>query len=149
MKRNNGTTKLGVTMFVGALVTVWGCESVSLIGRETIEPGYEQRSDIERRGDYDRHDRFGRDTAQSHIYGTVQDIDEGRREIRLRTDDGRTTVVRYDSRTRFFDANRDRDIEVASLRTGDSVAIQLERNSGGEQYANAIRVEDRRGSWWR
>lgn len=143
MKLGNWTAKLGVTMFLGALGTVWGCESVSLIGRDTIEPGYEQRSDIDRR------DRFGRDTAQNHIYGTVQDIDERRREIRLRTDDRRTTVVRYDSRTRFFDANRDRDIEVASLRTGDSVAIQLERNSGDEQYANAIRVEDRRGSWWR
>lgn len=150
MKLGNWTAKLGVTIFLGALGTVWGCESVSLIGRDTIEPGYEQRSDIERRdGGYDRRDRFGRDTAHNHIYGTVHDIDEGRREIRLRTDDGRTTVVRYDSRTRFFDANRDRDIEVASLRTGDSVAIQLERNSGGEQYANAIRVEDRRGSWWR
>ncbi|HEY5544266.1 MAG TPA: hypothetical protein VIM04_13550 [Candidatus Binatia bacterium] len=145
MKLNIG--KLGGTMFLVALGTVWGCESVSLIGRESIEPGYEQRSDIERRGDYDRRDRFGRDTAQNHIYGTVQDIDERRREIRLRTDDGRTAVVRYDSSTRFFDGSR--DIEVASVRTGDSVSIQLERNAGGEQYANAIRVEDRRGSWTR
>jgi hypothetical protein len=150
MKLSNWTMKLAITVFLGTLGTVWGCESVSLIGRDTIEPGYGQRSDIERRGgDYDRRDRFGRDTAQNPIYGTVQDIDERRREIRLRTDDGRTTVVRYDNRTRLFDANRDRDIEVASLRPGDSVAIQLERNSGGEQYANAIRVEERRGSWWR
>lgn len=145
MKLNLG--KVGGTMFLVALGTVWGCESVSLIGRESIEPGYEQRGDIERRGDYDRRDRLGRDSRQTQLYGTVQDVDERRREIRLRTDDDRTAVVRYDSSTRISDGSR--DIQVDSLRTGDSVSIQVAGNSGGEQYANTIRVEDRRGSWWR
>jgi len=126
-------TKLGLALFVGALAIVWGCESVSLVGRDPVEPRYGDRRDSDRRGD--------------QVYGTIQGVNERRREIRVRTDDGSTAVVKYDSNTRVFDGRR--DIRVDSLRSGDLVSIQLERSSGGEQYAGAIRVEDRRGSWWR
>ncbi|MGH7794459.1 MAG: hypothetical protein ACREQ2_06125 [Candidatus Binatia bacterium] len=147
METSIWTKQLGCTLFLAALATLWGCESVSLLGRESIAPGYEQRSDIDRRGDYDRRDRFDRESRQGQIYGTVQEVDERRSEIRLRTDDGRTSVVRYDNSTRISGGSR--DMRVGSLRSGDSVSIQLERNSGGEQYAYAIRVEDRRDSGWR
>jgi hypothetical protein len=147
MKTIIWTKKLGGALFVGALATVWGCESVSLLGRDTIEPGYEQRSDVDRRGDWDRRDRFDRDSRQSQVYGTVQDVDERRKEIRLRTDDGRTTVVRYDDNTRISGERGDE--RIGALRSGDLVSIRLERSSRGEQFADAIRVEDRRGSWWR
>jgi hypothetical protein len=135
--------KLGLTLFLGALTTAWGCESVSLIGRESVEPRYGDGRSIDRRGDYGR-DRSDR---RDQVYGTIQDVDGRRREIRVRTDDGRTAVVRYDSNTRVFDGRRDAGVD--SLRSGDMVSIQLDRSSGGEQYADAIRVEDRRGSWWR
>jgi hypothetical protein len=100
------------------------------------------------RRDVGRGDRYDRDSRRDQVYGTVQDVDERRREVRVRTDDGRTTVVRYDNNTRIFD--RDRDGRVSSLRAGDWVSIRLERDSRGEQYAEAIRIEDRRSSgWWR
>ena len=137
-------TKLGLALFVGALAIVWGCESVSLVGRDPVEPRYGDRRDSDRRADYSRRDR---DWRGDQVYGTIQDVNERRREIRVRTDDGRTAVVKYDGNTRVFDGRR--DIRVDSLRSGDLVSIQLERSSGGEQYAGAIRVEDRRGSWWR
>jgi len=142
MKTNIWTKKLGYTLFLGALTLVWGCESVSLVNRDSVEPRYGERRDIDRRGEWDRRDR-----DRDQVYGTVQDVDERRREIRLRTDDGRTTIVRYDNNTRISDGRS--DIRAASLRSGDLVSIRLERSSGGEQYAEAIRVEDRRGSWWR
>lgn len=141
MERSRLTKKkLGYTVFLGALMTVWGCESVGILERDNIARSrYEDRRD-DRRGDNDRRDR-----DRDQVYGTVQDVDERRREIRVRTDDGRTTIVRYDSNTRISD--RDRDMRIDSLRSGDWVSIRLERGSGGgEQYADAIRVEDRRGS---
>ena len=141
MERSRLTKKkLGYTVFLGALMTVWGCESVGILERDNIARSrYEDRRD-DRRVDNDRRDR-----DRDQVYGTVQDVDERRREIRVRTDDGRTTIVRYDSNTRISD--RDRDMRIDSLRSGDWVSIRLERGSGGgEQYADAIRVEDRRGS---
>ena len=147
MKAMNLGRKLGLTLFVGALATTWGCESVSLVGRDTVEPRYGERGDFERRGDEGRRDGFDRDWERDRLYGTVQDVDERRREIRVRTDDGRTASVRYNNNTKVFDGRRDADVD--SLRSGDVVSIQLGRRSGSEQYADAIRVEDRRGSWWR
>jgi hypothetical protein len=133
--------QLGSALLLGALITVLGCESVGILRRESIaDRGYGDRRDVERRDS----DRFDRDSRRDQVYGTVQDVDERRREIRLRTDDGRTTVVRYDSNTRFSD--RSRDLRVDSLRSGDWVSVRLERNSGGEQHAESIRLEDRRDS---
>ena len=134
------TRKLGYIVLLGALMTVWGCESVGIMERENIARSRSGERRDDRRSDYDRRDR---DSDQ--VYGTVQDVDERRRQIRVRTDDGRTTVVRYDDNTRISD--RDRAMRIDSLRSGDWVSIRLERSSGGgEQYADAIRVEDRRGS---
>jgi hypothetical protein len=140
MKPSILTKKLGWTLFLGTLTLAWGCESVGLLERDSIA----RRDD--RRGDYDRRDRVDRDRDRDQVYGTVQEVDERRREIRVRTDDGRTTVVRYDNNTRISDG--DRDMRIGALRSGDWVSIRLQRISGGEQYADAIRVEDRRGSGW-
>lgn len=137
------TKTLGLAVLVAGLAAAWGCESVSLLGRDSVaEPRYGDRRDADRRGDYDR-----RDSRREQVYGTIQDIDERRNVIRVRADGGRTATIRYDSNTRVFDGRR--DVRVEALRPGDQVSIELERSSGGEQYANAIRVEDRRGSWWR
>jgi hypothetical protein len=146
MKAISPVNRFGLILLLGALTTAWGCESVSLIGRESVEPRYGDGRSIDRRGDYGR-ERYGSDRSRDQVFGTVQDVDGRRREIRVRTDDGRTAVVRYDSNTRVIDGRRDAGID--SLRSGDMVSIQLDRSSGGEQYADAIRVEDRRGSWWR
>lgn len=150
MKINIWPKKWGYLVFLGALATAWGCESVAILPRDDISnrrydrPDGDRRSD-ERRGDWDR-----ADSRRDQIYGTVQDVNERRREIQIRTDEDRTTIVRYDDNTRISDDRG--DVRATSLRSGDRVSVRLERSSGSEQYAGAIRVEDRRGSnsgWWR
>ena len=139
---------IGLVVLLGALTTAWGCESVGLLGRDSVDARYGDRRDVDRRGDYDRRDRDDRDIRRNQVTGVIQDVDERRRELRVRTDEGRTTTIRYNDRTEIRD--RDRDIRANSLRSGDSVSIRLDRGSDGEQYAETIRVEDRRGSgWWR
>jgi hypothetical protein len=124
---------------LGALGFTVGCESVALLPREDID----RRSAADRRDDT-RRDRFD---AREEINGTVQDVDERRREIRLRTEAGRTSIVRYDANTRIYDGSR--DLRPDSIRSGDEVSVRFGRDRGGEDYAAAIRVMDRRGSWWR
>lgn len=143
MKTDCWTKKIGYGVLVGGLITVWGCESVGILGRDTVDQrGAEQRTGIERRGDFDRRDARDRDARRSEISGTVDRIDERSREIHLRTDDGKTTAVRYDTATRAMDGSREMD--VASLRRGDRVSIELDRGPRGEQYADAIRLSDDR-----
>lgn len=143
MNRKNWTKKLGCVLVLGSLITVWGCENVGIARRENIARN--ERYSDRRDSDWDRYDR---DARRQQIYGTVQDVDERRREIRVRENDGRTTVVRYDSGTRITDGSR--DMRPESLRSGDQVSIRLDRDSRGEQYAESIRVEERRSSgWWR
>jgi hypothetical protein len=134
----NPLRKIAGTMMLGALAFIVGCESVALLPREDID-----RRSAERRDD-SRRDRFD---ARDEVYGTVQDVDERRREIRVRTEAGRTSIVRYDANTRFSDGSR--DLRPDSLRSGDEVSVRFGRDRGGEDYAAAIRVMDRRGSWWR
>jgi hypothetical protein len=124
--------KLGYTLVLGSVITVIGCEDVSLVRRENIARNERYR------------DRDDRDVRRDRVYGSVQDVNERRSEIRVREDDGRTSVVRYDNRTRITDGNR--EIRPESLRSGDQVSIRVDRDSRGEQYAESIRVEDRRSS---
>jgi hypothetical protein len=72
----------------------------------------------------------------------IQDVDERRREIRVRTDDGGTSIVRYDGSTRISDGTR--ELRPDSLRSGDEISVRLGRSGAGEQYADAIRVIDQR-----
>lgn len=136
--------KLGCTLVLGSMITVMGCEDVSLVRRENIARNdrYRDQRDTDR-------DRYNRDVRRDQVYGTIQDVNERRSEIRVREDDGRTTVVRYDNRTRITDGNR--EIRPESLRSGDQISVRVERDSRGDRYADSIRVEDRRSSsgWWR
>lgn len=123
---------------IGAMTIMLGCESVALLPRDDIN-----RRSADRRDD-PRRDRFD---ARDEIRGTVQDVDERRREIRVRTDGGRTSIVRYDGNTRIYDGGR--DIRPEALRSGDEVSVQFGRDRGGDDYAASIRVVDRRGGWLR
>lgn len=148
MATSNWMKRLGGTLVIGAVATLMGCESVALLPRDDIgdRRGYENRRDSDRRYG----DRYDRDLRREQVYGTVQDVNERRREIQIRTDEDRTAIVRYDDNTRISDERG--DIRATSLRAGDRVSVRIERSSGGEDYAGSIRLEDRRGSsrgWWR
>lgn len=137
MKTGARRKQLGCAIILAAVTTAWGCESVGILERENIARRDRDRSD----------ERRDRDRDRDRIYGVVQDVDERRREVRVRTDDGRSMTVRYDNSTRIL--NNDREIRIDALRAGDQVSIRLDRDSRGDQYAQNIRIEDRRGSWWR
>jgi hypothetical protein len=114
-----------------------GCESVALLPRADVD----QR---DRAGTSDsnvgriEHDR---NRSAGEITGTVQRVDESRREILLRTRN-EVVVVKYDPRTVVYD--RDRELRVADLRNGDEISIQLGRDAGYDRYADVIRMSDRR-----
>jgi hypothetical protein len=131
MKTGKQMKQLGCALILAAVASAWGCESVGILERESIA----------------RRDRDRSDERRDRIYGVVQDVDERRREVRVRTDDGRSMTVRYDNSTRIL--NGDREIKIDALRAGDQVSVRLDRDSRGDQYAQNIRIEDRRGSWWR
>lgn len=142
MKINRWNQKTGYGLLVGALVSVSGCESVGILGRDSVDGAADRRTGIERRGDFDRRDARTEASRRSEISGTVDRIDQRSREIHVRDDDGRTTTVRYDTGTRLSDGGRDMNIE--SLRPGDRVFIEIDRGSRGEQYADAIRLGESR-----
>jgi hypothetical protein len=108
--------------------------------RSDVDRDGSARSDVER-GRYDRGDARDRNIPRDEIVGTIQRVDERDRKIELRTSDGRLTTVRYDSGTRVY--NRDRELQVESLRRGDIILVQLDRDARGDQYAYVIRMNDR------
>jgi hypothetical protein len=111
-----------VMLFVAA-----GCESVALFPRPDIS----------------RTDPDVRDLPPpvENIAGTVERIDESRRQIQLRTPGGQIRVVKYDPNTVVF--NRDERLTVASLRSGDTVFVQVTGSPRGEQYVEVIRMDQR------
>ncbi len=138
MKALSRKQKMARGIALGAVTLMLGCESVALLPRDDVDRRAGDRRDEGRR------DRFDARRDRDEVFGRVQDVDERRREIRLRTDDGRTSIVRYDSNTRVFDGNR--DLRPEALRSGDEISVRLGRDLGGERYADEIRVVDRRGS---
>jgi hypothetical protein len=114
-----------------ALTGSLGCEQVALVGRPDVDARGTERRDLGRPGELDR----------DEIVGTVDRVDRSDREVVIRTTEGRTTRVRYDSGT--IVRTRGRDMGVEDLRPGDLVALNVRRDSRGEQYADIIRMRDR------
>jgi len=75
---------------------------------------------------------------QGDLVGEVQRVDTRLQQIELRTQDGRTAVVGYDSRTRV--TYRGEEYSVADLEPGDLVGMEIQQNSRGNYYTNLIRV---------
>src|ERR687898_373803 len=140
--KQKSRTRLRAIAPVIFLVASAGCESIALLPRPSID----DRADVSRR-DLDRRelDRrpespgdVARPRATDEVTGTVQKVDQNRREIQLRTTDGRMTVIKYDPATVVY--NREREMPVDDLRYGDLILIKLVKNARGEQYADLIRI---------
>ena len=128
------------TSLIFVFILSAGCESVALMPRPDIAPrdttrgqlSRETLSKTERSLDHDRRE----------IVGTVQRVDETRREIHLRTGERNLVVLRYDPRTVIYD--HDRTLTVADLRQGDEIATRPIPDSGYDTYVDIIRMVDRR-----
>lgn len=77
---------------------------------------------------------------QRDLVGEVERVDTSPREIHLRDNSGRTSVVGYDASTRVI--YRGREYSVSQLEAGDLVALELKRGLLGRSYTNLIRVQE-------
>jgi hypothetical protein len=77
---------------------------------------------------------------QRDLVGEVERVDTSPREIHLRDNSGRTSVVGYDASTRVI--YRGREYSVNQLEAGDIVAVELKRGLLDKSYANLIRVQE-------
>jgi hypothetical protein len=141
MKQNSRRKIIAVAPLMFFVASA-GCESIALRPR----PAIDDRADVSRR-DSGRRDlerrpedraEIPRSRAVDEVTGTVQKVDHNRREIQLRTTEGRMTVIKYDPATVVY--NREREMPIDELRYGDLILIKVIKNNRGEQYADLIRL---------
>jgi len=75
---------------------------------------------------------------RGQLVAEVVEVDELQRRIRVTTDDGRTGSVIYDQNT--VVVRDDRNHTVRTIRPGEVLLIQVERNGGG-LYATRVDVQ--------
>jgi len=118
-----------------ALLFAAGCERVALLPRQDIDVRHDQSAAAP--------ERYARDReppARAEVVGTVERVDDVRREIYLRTNDRRNVVLKYDPSTVVID--RDREFSVVDLRSGDLVRAE----PGRGEYVDVIRILEARRS---
>ena len=122
----------GIHFFALSLfIAASGCESVALMPRPDVDQTDSRRPTYGQ----DQYSRERETRSRGEIVGTVERIDQVRREISVRTNDQRNVVLRYDPRTAaVFD--RDREFSVVHLRNGDRVRIEPSRGD----YVDVIRL---------
>jgi len=80
------------------------------------------------------------DMSGSDVVGEVEHIDPQAREIEVRTDSGRISVLRYDDRTQVV--YRQRNYAVANLERGDYIAARVQQERDGRSYTDTITVRE-------
>jgi hypothetical protein len=119
MRQERMIILFGFLLSLGMLQS--GCEEVALVGRPTVGPGG-GIEDIE-------------------FVANVEGLDTQHQEIYLQTQEGRTRVVEYHGDTRVIIGGR--EYPVRDLRVGDRVAMEIRKDSRGQDYADLIRVRKR------
>ena len=130
------TYRLAGALLFPLVIGAAGCESIALMPRPDVD---EPARRVERDRDIPRDSRSN--VPRDEIVGTVERIDKGRNEIQLRTTDARVVTIKYDPSTLVY--NRDREVGIDALRPRDLILARVSRGSGGEQYADVIRLNDR------
>jgi len=78
--------------------------------------------------------------GNNEVVGEVDNVDTRAREIEIRTDSGRTSVVRYDDKTQVV--YQQRNYSVANLERGDYVAARTQQDRDGLIYTDSITVKE-------
>ena len=97
--------------------------------------GCHELGHIDGLGDYG-----GTPNSNRDVVGEVQHVDSRAREIEVRTDEGRTTVLRYDDRTQVV--YRQRNYPVANLERGDYIAARVQQDRDRRDYTDTITVKE-------
>jgi exosome complex RNA-binding protein Csl4 len=79
-------------------------------------------------------------SSSTDVVGEVQYVDTRTREIEIRTDAGRASVLRYDRNTQVI--YRQKSYAVDNLEPGDYVAARVERDREGRNFTDTITVKE-------
>jgi hypothetical protein len=82
----------------------------------------------------------GAGTNGNDVIGEVEYIDPRSREIEVRTDRGRTAIMRYDDRTQVI--YRQRNYSVSNLEQGDYIVARVRQDRDGRDYTDTITVRE-------
>jgi len=74
------------------------------------------------------------------VIGEVQFIDNRTRELEIRTDSGRRSVLRFDNNTQV--TYRQRTYPVSNLERGDYVAARVQQDRDGRSFTTSISVRE-------
>jgi len=85
-------------------------------------------------------DTGGYGGLNNDVIGEVQFVDARSREMEIRTDAGRRTLVRFDNNTQV--SYRQRTYPVTSLERGDYVAARVEQDRDGRLFTDSISVRE-------
>jgi exosome complex RNA-binding protein Csl4 len=85
-------------------------------------------------------DGLGDYGSSNDIVGEVQHVDTRAREIEIRTDSGRTSIIRYDNNTQVV--YQQRNYSVDNLERGDYVAARVQRDRDGRDFTDSITVRE-------
>lgn len=79
-------------------------------------------------------------SVANEIVGEVMNVDSRSRQIEIRTDAGRTSMVRYDNNTQVI--YRQKTYPVTNLERGDYVAARVQQDRDGRYSTNTITVRE-------
>jgi hypothetical protein len=84
---------------------------------------------------------YGRAPVQEReIAGEIEYIDGKARELEVRTESGRTALLRYDDQTQVV--YRQRNYSPANLERGDYIAARIQQERDGRSYTEMITVRE-------
>ena len=78
--------------------------------------------------------------GDSDITGEVRYVDNRARELEIRTDSGRHSILRFDNQTQVF--YRQRSFPVSALERGDYVAARVRQDRDGRWFTWSISVRE-------
>jgi hypothetical protein len=84
------------------------------------------------------HDRSA--APERNVVGEVEYIDGRTRELEVRTESGRTALLRYDDRTQVV--YHQRNYSAANLERGDYIAARIQQERDGRSYTDMITVRE-------
>jgi len=98
-----------------------------------VAAGCHELGHVDGLGDYGRQ-------QSNEIVGEVQNIDTRSQQIEIRTDAGRTSLIRYDNNTQVI--YRQRNYQVSNLERGDYVAARIQQDRDGRNYTDTVTVRE-------